>query len=114
MCHKAGIILHRSNPSPRAPPAETTLPTATGRRWATSARFPIVSSTRSRYLVLRTWSVPSPKSLVRLQRAVDHGTRTTDERKTLGDLFHRGSRRGNRPIDVLRRVRRREEPRFEL
>src|SRR5215470_12312040 len=67
MCHKAGIILYRSNPSPRAPPAETTLATATGRRWATS-----------------------------------------------GDLFHRGPCRGNGPIDVLRRVRRREEPRFEL
>src|SRR5215470_14656023 len=42
------------------------------------ARLPIMSSTRSWYLVLRTWSVPSPKSLVRLQRAADHGPRTTD------------------------------------
>jgi len=32
----------------------------------------------TQYLALRTWSVPSPKYLVRLQRAADTGPRTTD------------------------------------
>jgi len=38
----------------------------------------ILSSTGSWYLVLRTWSVPSPGYFVRLQRAADYGPRTTD------------------------------------
>ena len=57
------------------------------------ARFSIVSSTRSRFLVLCMWSVPGSKYLVRLQRAADIGPRTTDGPSTKYRVLHQNEKR---------------------